>query len=117
MNGKRIISLLLTAALLFAGAAVYASGATANDPLVTLSYLQEIFIKPVDQRLTEGGNKLLQSSLSKLDAQSYSSTLGTKLDAAYAAALENTRDLPCQRKTGCIEKPSFAGQYARANAF
>lgn len=88
MKGKRLFALLLTAALIIAGAAVYAGGGTADDPLVTLSYLRDIFTRPVEQKLAEGGDQLLQSSLTKLDPQTYSAALGTKLDSALTAALE-----------------------------
>lgn len=88
MNRKNILALLVTAALIVLGAAVYAGGGSADDPLVTQSYLQDIFTKPVDEKLAAGCNRLLDGSLSKLNPQTYSASLGQKMDQAFAAALE-----------------------------
>ena len=87
LNGKRILALLLTAALLLVGGAAAAAGATSGDPLVSLSYLRQVFVTPMDQRISAGAERLLTSSLSRLDGGTWSAALTARLDEALSAAL------------------------------
>lgn len=87
MNGKRTLALLLTAALLIAGGSALAAGGSSGDPLVSLAYLRQIFVTPMDARIQTGADALVTGSLSKLDAQTFSTALGAKLDAALESAL------------------------------
>ena len=58
---KKILALVLLGALLTGGAAVYAAGGTAADPLVSLSYLNDTYVPGALQQVSSRVNAKTQA--------------------------------------------------------
>lgn len=92
MKKSLLIPLILCAALLGAGAA-YALGGSAQDPLISLAYLQgtytDAILTEAERRLAESDEALLASAESELEARL--AAAGRSGEAEYAASFTDRR--------------------------
>ncbi len=88
MRSKRLIAAILLTALALCATA-YAAGNTPADSLITLSYLDEIFVRPINDTIKSRANQLLADGAASADKAiaALRAKEQAKLDAALADSM------------------------------